>query len=148
MDLVLDIFTNLSNGCPVELISMADLIWWLNFSCKWQSVALRFLSFTQFLDIAKTKEDLTRFDTFFNTVEFQYLTLYGNLEKWGTIPSHYNYKMSSRKFIEKFQFLKEYAENKIKVPSLYRVLTTEGYTYSAIGLENNILKNVNSIKII
>jgi hypothetical protein len=131
---ILNVFRNLKDKCPIELRNMADLIWWLNFSCKWQSVSLRTLCFSNFLDVSSEVSTLSRFETFFNTPDFQKLAIYDGMPRWGNTPSHYNYKMASRIFMNQFSFLDEYAATKIKVPSLYRVLATEQYKYNALSL--------------
>lgn len=125
--------------CPRKLSTMADLIWWLNFSCKWQSVSLRTLCFTNFLNLGSSVSILDKFETFFNTPKFQILSLYTDLAKWGEIPTNYNYKLASRDFIGLIPELSSYKDNKIKVPSLYRVLTSESYKHNALGIkEGNI----------
>jgi hypothetical protein len=126
---------------------MADLMWWLNFSCKWQSVALRTLCFTNFLDVISDINELKIFDTFFNTQDFQILSLYGNMPKWGADPSRYNHKLASRLFIEKYIDLGNYTTTKIKVPSLYRILATGTYKYNALGIENNKIYRIQNIEI-
>lgn len=136
----------LRNNCPIHLEKMSDLIWWLNYSCKWQSVALRALCFTNFLDVISTQEELKFFDTFFNTQDFQIISLYGNLPKWGEVPTPYNYKKASRIFIDNHIDLKDYTKTKIKVPSLYRVLSTNEYKYNALGIENGKISRVQNIE--
>lgn len=147
MDYLHDVFSKLNEKCPTELNTMADLIWWLNFSCKWQSVSLRALCFSDFLNTSTYRKDLQRFETFFNTQKFQELSLYGELPKWGKNPSHYNYKLASRIFLKQFRFLEDYANTKIKVPSLYRVLTTESYRYNVIALDGDKLVSTDTIKL-
>lgn len=141
------VFQNLVKNAEVKLETMGDLLWWINFSAKWQSVALRTLCFTNFLDIVSHEKELERFDTFFNTKEFQILSLYENLPKWGDVPSPYNHKLASRLFIEKYTGMIDYTSNKIKVPSLYRVLSTGSYRYNALGVEDGKLYQIPHIEI-
>jgi hypothetical protein len=140
------VMKNLVDNATVKLETMSDLMWWINFSCKWQSVALRTLCFTNFLDIISDESELKIFDTFFNTVEFQTLSLYGNMPKWGDTPSIYNHKLASRLFIKKYIDLGNYTTMKIKVPSLYRVLATGSYKYNALGIENGKIYKIQNIE--
>lgn len=141
------VLKNLVKNSTVELRTMADLMWWLNFSCKWQSVALRTLCFTNFLDVIEHESELKMFDTFFNTQDFQILSLYGNMPKWGSPPSRYNHKLASRLFIEKYIDLGNYTTTKIKVPSLYRILVTGSYKYNALGIEDGKIHRIQNIGI-
>jgi len=141
------VLRNLVENATVPLNTMADLRWWLNFSCKWQSVALRTLCFTNFLDVITHDSELKIFDTFFNTPDFQILSLFGNMPKWGSPPSRYNHKLASRLFIEKYIDLGNYTTTKIKVPSLYRILVTGTYKYNALGIEDNRIYRIQNIEI-
>lgn len=144
---IVDSLITVGKNCPTDLNNMADLIWWLNFSSKWQSVSLRTLCFTNFLDNLQYEEQLKMFDTFFNTPEFQILSLYGNIKKWGDTPSPYNYKLQARLFIEKYCDIGNYTKIKAKIPSLYRVLTATGYKYAALGTKNGKIYQIDNIKI-
>lgn len=139
------VLSKLKASSPCKLETMADIIWWLNFSCKWQSVALRTLCFTNFLDKFSNLEQLGRFKTFFNTPEFQVGAITNSFAKWGTKPAHENYKMASRTFIEAYAGLDKYCASKIKVPSLYRVLVSGDYKYSALGVENGKIYQLTSV---
>ncbi len=141
------ILFNLKMSASVELESMADLIWWMNFTCKWQSVSLRTLCFTDFLNSENSIDSLKRFSSFFNTPKFQILSLYGNFKKWGSPPSHYNYKLESRNFLKTYKECQHYSENKIKVPSLYRILASESYRYNALGIHDGRIFKVDQIEI-
>ena len=143
---ILNIFEKMYDARVCDLDNMANLLWWFNLSCKWQSVALRTLCFTNFLDSITTEEELKIFETFFNTLEFQSLSLYGNLRKWGTPETPYNYKLASRDFILKHTNLIDYVKNKVKLPSLYRVLATTEYKYIGLGEENGKLHRLQEIK--
>ncbi len=130
-----------------ELNTMADLIWWLNFSSKWQSVALRYLAFTNFLQAGDDLSSLDRLATFFNTSRFQWLSLFGKMAKWGISPAATNYKLEMRKFLATFPGLEKYAETKIKVPSLYRLFSIEPAKYSVLVVnEEGKLQPLNTIE--
>lgn len=66
-------FLVLASKCPLPIRYMRDFLWWMNFTCKWQSVALRTLSFTNVFEKGAKVPlgHIKRFDTFFNTVPFQ-----------------------------------------------------------------------------
>lgn len=144
---MLKVFLGLQNSCPIPLEKMSDLISWWNFSCKWQPVALRLLCYTNFLNVITEEAELERFETFFNTPVFQGLSLFGNLEKWGNPPAQCNYKMASRRFIKRYSGLDDYANNKIKVPSLYRVWVSTNRKYSALGIEDGKIYKLDNISI-
>jgi hypothetical protein len=127
----------LAKASPVELKTMADFIWWMNISIKWQSVALRALCFSNFLQSVKMESDLKRFETFFNTQHFQHQSLFGTMNKWGDSPSHTTYKYDARVFISTEPALRDYSEKKIKVPSLYRVLSANSYSYNVLKVRND-----------
>jgi hypothetical protein len=145
-DFILNVFERMYDARVCELKNMANLLWWFNMSCKWQSVALRTLCFTNFLDSITKEEELKMFETFFNTQEFQSLSLYGNLRKWGTPETPYNYKLAAREFIQKYTGLTDYTTKKVKLPSLYRVLATSTYKYIGLGEEDGKLYRLQEIK--
>ena len=137
---------NLLKSSPVELDNMSDFLWWMNISIKWQSVALRALSVSNFLNAVNTVDDLERFRSFFNTEKFQHISIFGKLKKWGEIPSHETYKFEAREFIRKFSELRRYADTKIKVPSLYRVLSSSEFNYSVLKVRNEKIINSPSLR--
>jgi hypothetical protein len=127
----------LAKAAPLELKTMADFIWWMNISIKWQSVSLRALCFSNFLQSVKTVDDLGRFGTFFDTQHFQHQSLFGTMNKWGDSPSPTTYKHDARVFLSTEPALRDYAQNKIKVPSLYRVLSANSYLHNALRVRND-----------
>ncbi len=123
------VFMTLAAKCPLPMPWLRDFLWWVNFTCKWQSVAMRTLCFTNvFVKDAKVPlADLHAFDTFFNTVGFQQLSLSGKLNRWGSKPSPYTYKAAARHFIATQTGWKEYATSKLKMGSLYNVIRQLDY---------------------
>lgn len=134
-------FVVLANKCPLPIRMMRDFLWWMNFTCKWQSVALRTLSFTTvFENGAKVPlEHIKRFETFFNTVPFQQLAISGTLDRWGDNPTAYTYKKAARDFIEKHTGWSDYVRTKMKVGSLYNVIRQRKYVANAVGFEDGNL---------
>lgn len=136
---IINWFEELGTKCPMPLVTMADFLWWLNFTVKWQSVALRTVSFTNVLQSPVALSDLKAFETFFNTVEFQQLSMSTKLRKWGTPPSLSNYKQSARDFIGANFDAPDYVANKQKVGSLYHVIRHHHYEAPAFGIDDNDL---------
>jgi hypothetical protein len=134
-------FLVLASKCPLPIRYMRDFLWWMNFTCKWQSVALRTLSFTTvFENGAKVPLDhIKRFDTFFNTVAFQQLAISGKLDRWGEEPTAYTYKKAARDFILEQTGWSDYVRTKMKVGSLYNVIRQRKYVANAVGFEDGNL---------
>jgi hypothetical protein len=123
---LLEYMDPLLKAAPFEICCVYDLVWWLNFSCKWQDVQLRFI---------KDVDSMTR-DTFFNSIchffdteEFQLWSMkesnHRNLKvgpKWNT------YKKEAKQFIYDFTQDAQYRDFKRKIPSL-RIQA--GYPYKA-----------------
>ncbi|WP_144106803.1 hypothetical protein [Paraburkholderia sp. BCC1886] len=126
----------LASKCPLPVKTMADFMWWVNFTCKWQSVSLRTLSFTGVFANggAVAMADLKNFETFFNTERFQQLSMSGKMAKWGASPSQYNYKQAAREFIRRYTTeMDHYCDNKLKIGSLYGLITQTTYSANAFG---------------
>lgn len=134
-------FVVLANKCPLSIRMMRDFLWWMNFTCKWQSVALRTLSFTTvFENGARVPLDhVKRFETFFNTVPFQQLAISGELDRWGDNPTAYTYKKAARDFILAHTGWSDYVRTKMKVGSLYNVIRQRKYVANAVGYEDGNL---------
>jgi hypothetical protein len=133
-------FIELANKCPLKITMMRDFFWWVNFTCKWQSVALRTLSFTNIFDNGArvSFDDIKQFATFFNTIPFQQLSMNGSLDKWGTNPTAYTYKQAARDFIVKYypSWEQPYVSQKTKVGSLYNVVRQRKIGTDVIGYED------------
>lgn len=141
VDRLFEEFTTLASKCPLTIRMMRDFLWWLNFTCKWQSVALRTLSFTTvFENGARIPLDqIKRFETFFNTVPFQQLAISGKLDRWGDNPTAYTYKRAARDFILAETGWAEYVRTKMKVGSLYNVIRQRKYVANAVGYADGTL---------
>lgn len=134
-------FSMLANKCPLPVKFMRDFLWWVNFTCKWQSVALRTLSFSNVFENFNrvTFDDVSNFETFFNTVPFQQLAISGLLDRWGESPSPYTYKQAARDFIHQYTGWSTYTRTKIKVGSLYNVIRQRTYVADAVAYESGKL---------
>lgn len=134
-------FSELATKCPLPVVFMRDFLWWVNFTCKWQSVALRTLSFSNvFADGRRVPfKQIKQFETFFNTIPFQELAISGTLDRWGQNPTAYTYKQAARDFILKYTGWSDYVATKMKVGSLYNVIRQRTYVADAVGYENDEL---------
>lgn len=132
---------------PVELRTVLDLLWWVNFTGKWQAVALRADAFA-----GSQQRPLV---PFFNTYQFQRLAMSDQLDRWSNEPSLLTYKQDERKFIAK-RFNWPELNQKQKVGSLYNVVrhreTTAGIYISdgafrfldRTGLRQHLEENSNA----
>lgn len=134
-------FMTLTEKCPLDIDYMRDFLWWMNFTCKWQSVALRTLSFSNVFEnnARVTESQLKQFETFFNTVSFQQLSTSGTLDRWGASPTAYTYKQAARDFILAHTGWTTYVNMKMKVGSLYNVIRQRTYVADAVGYEDGCL---------
>jgi len=119
----LNVYDNLIASCPINLNNVSDLMWWINFSCRWQADIFTTLCFTKLFDNPiNLKIFEQNFRSFYNTQEFQELSLGNNLKKWGVPPHPQNYKLDIRNYIKNFPHQAEWSDVKVKSPSLYRAL--------------------------
>lgn len=132
--------TESMDQAPFQITYMRELLWWFNFTCKWQSVALRALCFTDVFKNPVPAEDLQYVETFYNSVELQQLAMCKNFIRWGEDPKTTNYKMGFRNFIEKMHpSWKEYVTQKVKLGSLYNVIKHREYNFSKLYVDNDII---------
>lgn len=132
--------TVLTTKCPLEIKYMRDFLWWLNFSCKWQNVAIRTLNFSNIFESSGLSlTELERYNSFFNTDEFQQLSISGQLDRWGDSPSPYTYKFAARQFIAEYAGLHDWVKNKIKVGSLYHVIKNCPASAQSLVINNDII---------
>jgi hypothetical protein len=118
----LDLFEKLKAACPIELRSNFDLLWWINFALKWQSVFMRVLSYTspRYTDRVDSAYVRNYYDHFYITDEFQLWSLNNQDKKikdeWRT------YKWPCKDIIYDYSKDADYRDNKLKHGSLYGVL--------------------------
>ena len=99
---------------PIEVKNVFDLLWWFNFSIKWEYVNRRI--FIRFFDNANLHKNYS----FFNTQDFQKWSLANHSIKhkntWMT------YKQPAKDFIERITGDKEYQRSKLKEASLLKLV--------------------------
>jgi hypothetical protein len=113
------LFGRFIETAPVALKTNFDLLWWINFALKWQTVYMRTLLFSrQALSYDHVK---TFYQPFFNTPEFQLWSM-NNLDK--RIKDHWRtYKWPAKDVIFEFTKDADYRDNKIKHQSLVSLLS-------------------------
>ena len=99
---------------PIEIKTIFDLFWWMNFCFKWQDVDVRMV-----LTYSKTPHWQSTI-SFFNTENFQRWSIVNHSEKhsgtWET------YKQPAKEYINKYVKDEDYRESKTKEPSLIKIL--------------------------
>lgn len=114
---LIDYITPLIDACPIEIDSLFEFFWWVDFTQKWQTVALR---------IAASVEQgrLPLFENtrhFFRSIPFQLWALFArereSIEEWS------QYKMVAKDYIHDFNGDDDFRDNKEKNASLRRLLT-------------------------
>lgn len=131
---------DLADKAPFEITTMRELLWWINFTCKWQSVALRALCFTNVFKNPVKLEDLKYVETFYNSVELQQLSMCKSFVRWGEIPAANNYKMGFRNFINKTHpSWNEFVTKKVKLGSLYNVIKHRSYNLNVLKINNGVI---------
>jgi hypothetical protein len=117
------LFGRLMETAPVTLKTNFDLLWWINFALKWQTVYMRSLIFSR--HALSCEHVKTFYQPFFNTVEFQLWSM-NNLDK--RIKDHWRtYKWPAKDVIFEFTGDADYRENKIKHRSLQSLLSKRPY---------------------
>ena len=117
---------------------MRELLWWINFTCKWQNVSLRTLCFTPIFEVKNiiSLQEMQSFETFYNHSSFQQISMMENFSRWGKDPSPNNYKMALRTFIKKLHpTWSNYTDKKVKVGSLYNVVKHRHYSNTIINFD-------------
>ncbi len=99
--------------CPASLATLFDLLWWLNFSMKWQSISFRMLVTLNQSDFREVQPHV---DHFFRTDEFQFWALTNGKNR---LPIEWTqYKEPLKAYIRNFNGDKQYYNTKEKEPSL------------------------------
>lgn len=97
---------------PYKIKSLFDLMWWMNFSLKWQQVVLRLVAF-RYQDPVETYNSLRHF---YRGDEFQIWSItHPDNKIWNTSTS---YKKPAKKYIYSFTDDQKYFDNKKKKISL------------------------------
>ena len=104
--------------CPIPLNTLFDLLWWMNFSLKWQAVHLRMLSPLTPENFRLLRPNLHHF---FRTTAFQQWTLANPKQR---IKNNWaSYKWPLKEYIRDFTQDSDYYEEKEKEPSLKEILS-------------------------
>ena len=126
-----EIFMNSVRQCPLNITTLADFWWWLNFSCKWGSVFYRILLKSTHNLSAEYVDNY--FFPFYGSEKFQLWSMYKREEKhqgnWAT------YKWKAKEFVIQTSGCDEYAF-KHRQGSLYAV-TTHTKRFEAIDNDFN-----------
>jgi hypothetical protein len=99
-----------NSKCPYTISSIEDLLWWWNFSLKWDEVSYRALS------LVKNKNYLANSRPFFRTDDFQKWSISNpNKKIKDTLES---YKFTAKDYIFDYTSDADYRDKKLKVGSL------------------------------
>ena len=131
----LELFEKLCNRAPIPIKSNFEVLWWINFSLKWQAVFMRILMYTTERNISNITADYikTRYYTFYGTDEFQLWSL-NNLDK--RIKNTWkSYKWVCKDIIYRYTKDAEYRDNKVKAGSLVKLMIGSGsYNFADTSL--------------
>ncbi len=114
-DTVIRYVEPLLQASPIKLHTIFDAFWWINYSCKWQTVGLRLAVFR----VTDVRESFAALRHFFTHPSFQEWSLHHHDKKIQR--SWQSYKMPLKEYIFQFTGDDDYRQNKVKVPSLKAV---------------------------
>jgi hypothetical protein len=116
---IIDFIDPVIKQSPLEIISLYDYLWWLNFSLKWQTVSMRLIH-----GLERTHNDLeNNVFHFFKSNDFQIWSLLNHsikIKKEWT-----SYKYIAKEFIYEFHKDDFYLRNKEKEQSLKEVIVNQ-----------------------
>lgn len=136
-ELLSDRLITLVKAAPIEITSLGDFWWWINFASKWASTFYRLLSRAP----AGTTEEFVNnyFFPFYNSKNFQWWSMYKREEKhkgdWDT------YKWKAKEFVATTSNCPDYVL-KHRQGSLSSVLS-HTVRYEAIDNEFNFIDRIN-----
>ena len=122
IEFYLNMYERMKDSAPVPINTNFDLLWWINFSLKWQSVFIRILTFTAERNAPKLNREYirSRYFHFYNTDDFQRWSLHNQDKKikdeWRT------YKWVCKDIIYQYTKDADYRDNKTKRGSLFHLL--------------------------
>ncbi len=135
-------------AAPIEISTVFEFYWWLNFSCKWQSVYMRVLAYLD-EDSQKNLKLEENYTAFFTTSEMQIWAMKNHHhligKKWK------NYKQLCKEIIFKFNDDRDYLDNKLKLGSLVNIIKnkpsatyiTDEINYYYSSIPNEYFNNTN-----
>jgi hypothetical protein len=115
--------------CPMPVLTNADLLWWVNFTLKYQWVQLRIYK--------NMAIDFNKYVHFFDTTEFQRWSMQTSMTEKIPDFSPTKYKQDIRGYILDFTGDRDYCQNKTKVPSLKSIYHSGGYVCTGIDSSFN-----------
>lgn len=106
-----------ANAAGVQLQTVHDFFWWMNFAFKWQGVKHRMLMYSPLEEAKLLKEsDRIRLIHFPNTKDFQTWSCSRHerkiLDRWET------YKITAKRYIYRFDGNEDYLNHAVKIGSL------------------------------
>lgn len=112
---VMDYLANQFDAAPIEVDSLFDALWWINYSMKWQHVTLRLPAFSD-----NARDVHQSMEHFFRGDDFQNWTLTNDsvreVEDWD------RYKEAAKQYILDFTGDQDYYRTKTKEGSLQHVM--------------------------
>jgi hypothetical protein len=116
---IFHILNRICNASEIKVDNIYDWFWWINITCKWQSVYMRSASFT----IKENQKNLGLFDNyfmFFSDPEFQLWSMKNKDLLIGD--SFRQYKKICKDIIYDYNKYSDYRDYKMKVGSLFNIL--------------------------
>ena len=110
---------HIKNVCPVEINTVHQLFWWLNFSFKWQSVYYRIPERIKNQHLLNDEFLSQYYLQFFVIEDFQIWSMLNPDKKIGS--TWESYKLEAKKMILDFNGDKDYFDNKVKRGSLGQI---------------------------
>ena len=114
------IISPLKNNSVVPVDSVGQILWYFNFTCKWQNVYLRTLNNLVNTEIIDSQYISDNFMMFYESDDIQIWTMLNN-ESTVWVKKFTDIKNPLKKVIYEFDRDKEYFENKVKFGSLGRL---------------------------
>lgn len=116
---------------PVPVNSLFDLLWWINFSMKWQAVSQRIPASVG--DADDFQGAMARTEHFFRTEDFQRWSM-ANPDQRIRFGNWASYKWPLKDYIRSFTGDNDYRYSKVKQPSL-RGLDNKSYANKALAID-------------
>jgi hypothetical protein len=114
------IISPLKNNSVVPVDSVGQILWYFNFTCKWQNVYLRTLNNLVNTEIIDSQYISDNFMMFYESDDIQIWTMLNN-ESTVWVKKFTDIKNPLKQVIYRFDRDKEYFENKVKFGSLGRL---------------------------
>lgn len=117
-DTLMDYLTPLVDSCPIEIDSVFEFYWWMNFTQMWQNVALRIAASVE----SKRTALFENTQHFFRSIPFQLWALFGRERE--TMEEWCQYKMAAKDYIYDFNADDEFRDCKEKQHSLRHLMSS------------------------